>query len=58
VLTGNTDNEVALWDAAGYRLRSYDWGVKMPIAAVFAQDGMRAAVGGMDGQIVVWDLDD
>jgi WD40 repeat protein len=58
VLTGNTDGEVTLWDAAGARLRRYDWGVKAPIAAAFARDGMRAAVGGTDGRIVVWDLDD
>jgi hypothetical protein len=32
--------------------------VKVPIAAAFARDGMRAAVGGTDRQIVVWDLDD
>lgn len=58
VLTGNTDGEVTLWDAAGARLQRYAWGVKVPIAAAFARDGMRAAVGGADGQIVVWDLDD
>jgi hypothetical protein len=33
-------------------------GVKEPIAAAFARDGMRAAVGGTDGRILVWDLDD
>src|SRR5205085_2720242 len=48
VLTGNTDGEVTLWDAAGARLQRYDWGVKVPIAAAFARDGMRAAVGGTD----------
>jgi WD40 repeat protein len=58
VLTGNTDGEVTLWDAAGARRQRYDWGVKVPIAATFARDGMRAAVGGTDGRIVVWDLDD
>jgi WD40 repeat protein len=58
VLTGNTDGEVTLWDAAGARLQRYDWGVKVPIAAAFARDGMRAAVGGTDGRIVVWDLAD
>lgn len=58
VLTGNTDGDVTLWDAAGARLQRYDWGVKVPIAATFARDGMRAAVGGTDGRIVVWDLDD
>jgi hypothetical protein len=58
VLSGNTDNEVTLWDASGARLRQYDWSVKVPIAATFARDGMRAAIGGTDGQIVVWDLDD
>jgi hypothetical protein len=58
VLTGNTDGEVTLWDAAGARLRRYEWGGKVPIAATFARDGMRAAVGGTDGRILVWDLDD
>jgi WD40 repeat protein len=58
VLTGNTDGEVTLWDAAGTRLRRYEWGVTVPIAAAFARDGLRAAVGGTGGQIVVWDLDD
>lgn len=58
VLAANGQSEVTLWDTAGARLQSYDWGVKVPIAAVFAPDGMRAAVGGMDGQVVVWDLDD
>jgi WD40 repeat protein len=58
VLTGNTDGEVTLWDAAGPLRQRYDWGVKVPIAATFARDGMRAAVGGTDGRIVVWDLDD
>jgi WD40 repeat protein len=56
VLTGNTDGEVTLWDAAGARLQRYAWGVKVPIAAAFARNGMRAAVGGTDGQILVWDL--
>jgi hypothetical protein len=32
--------------------------VKVPIAATFARDRLRAAVGGTDGRIVVWDLDD
>ena len=58
MLTGNTEGEVTLWDAAGARPQRYDWGVKVPIAATFARDGMRAAVGGTDGQVVVWDLDD
>ena len=58
VLTGNTDGEVTLWDAAGARLVRYDWGVKEPIAAAFAPDGTRAAVGGTDRRVVVWDLDD
>jgi DNA-binding beta-propeller fold protein YncE len=58
VLTGNTDGELTLWDAAGTPRQRYDWGVKAPIAATFARDGMRAAVGGTDGRIVVWDLDD
>ena len=57
VLTGNTDGEVTLWDAAGARLQQYAWGVKTPIAAAFDRDGLRAAVGGTDRQIVVWDLD-
>jgi WD40 repeat protein len=58
VLTGNMDGEVTLWDAAGVRLQRYDWGVKEPIAAAFARDRIAAAVGGTDGRIVVWDLDD
>jgi WD40 repeat protein len=58
VLTGSMDGAVTLWDAAGARLRQYDWGVKVPIVAAFARDGMRAAVGGTNGRIVVWDLDD
>lgn len=58
VLTGNTDGEVTLWDAAGARLQEYDWEVGIPIAAAFARDGMRAAIGGTEGRIVVWDLDD
>jgi hypothetical protein len=57
VLTGNTDGEVTLWDAAGARRQRYAW-AKAPIAAAFARDGKRAAVGGSDGRVVVWDLDD
>ena len=58
VLTGTGHGETILWDAAGTQLRRYAWGVKTPIAAAFARDGLRAAVGGRGGQIVVWDLDD
>ncbi len=58
MLTGNTDGEVTLWDATGTQLQRYGWGVKTPIAATFARDGMRAAGGGTDGRIVVWGLED
>ena len=58
VLTGNSDGDVTLWDAAGSRLRDYAWGVRSPIAATFSRDGTRAAIGGADGRIVVWDRDD
>jgi WD40 repeat protein len=59
VLTCRRDDEVALWDAAsGACLQRYNWKVAKPIAAAFSRDGMRAAVGGEDGQVVVWDLDD
>jgi len=59
VLTGDAQNgEVTLWDVAGAPLQQYAWGVKTPIAAAFSQDGTRAAIGGTDGRIVVWDLDD
>jgi WD40 repeat protein len=58
VLTATMKGAVALWDASGIQLRQYDWKVEVPIAVAFAPDGTRAAVGGTDGQIVVWDRDD
>jgi hypothetical protein len=32
--------------------------LQITLSPAFAPDGMRAAVGGTDRQIVVWDLDD
>jgi WD40 repeat protein len=58
VLTGTMEGEVTLWNAAGTRLQQYAWGVTVPIAAAFSRDGLCAAAGGTDRQIVVWDLDD
>ncbi len=47
-----------LWNVDGSLIQQHDWKVGKPIAAAFSQDGMRAAIGGGEGQIVIWDLDE
>lgn len=49
---------VRLWDGASGRcVRVFDWRIGEVTALTVAADGMRAAVGGKTGTIVVWDLD-
>jgi hypothetical protein len=47
-----------VWDAAIGRGRAaFDWGLGASHAPAVAPDGMKAACGGADGDIVLWDLE-
>jgi WD40 repeat protein len=46
-------------DAASFRrVRDYAWPIEKLGAVAFAHDGLTCAVGGADGRIVVWDVDE
>ena len=52
------DTTARLWDAAtGREVAGYAWDVGPLNAVAFAADGMRAAVSGKKGTILVWDVD-
>jgi WD40 repeat protein len=43
--------------AAGVEVAAYDWGANDLMALAVAPDGMTAAVGCLDGRVIVWDLE-
>jgi WD40 repeat protein len=52
------DGRVRVWDAATLaEVRTLDFKHGTAYTAVFAPDGLTAAVGGEKGQVVVWDVD-
>lgn len=61
VVTGGADGLVHLWGAGGRALvprQSFDWQVGHVTALAISPDGLLAAVGGVSGEAVVWDLED
>jgi WD40 repeat protein len=55
---GRNDRTVYLWKTDSWEIVArYDWKVGNPADVQFAPDGLRAAVGGSYGKIVVWDVD-
>jgi WD40 repeat protein len=60
LLSGSGDGEVRLWQCGDNTLtarESFDWQVGRVTALAISRDCTLAAVGGADGQIVVWDLE-
>jgi WD40 repeat protein len=56
--TVSKDTTARLWDAAtGREIAAYAWDIGPLNAVAFSADGMRAAVSGKKGTILVWDLD-
>jgi WD40 repeat protein len=58
LLVAGNDSSVRVWDARTWAEHTaFDWGVGEVVTVAVASDGMRAAAGGRNGKIVVWDLD-
>lgn len=58
LISASSDGTVREWEAAtGAEIRCFEWKVGKIAAADVSPDGMIAAVGGANGEIVVWDLD-
>jgi WD40 repeat protein len=58
LLVASNDSSVRVWDARTWSEHTaFDWGVGEVVTVAVAADGMRAAAGGRNGKIVVWDLD-
>ncbi len=58
LLVAGNDRSVRVWDARSWAEHTaFDWGVGEVVTVAVAADGMRAAAGGRNGKIVVWDLD-
>jgi WD40 repeat protein len=56
--TVSKDTTARLWDAAtGRETAAYAWDIGPLNAVAFAADGMRAAVSGKKGTILVWDVE-
>lgn len=59
LMTGSWDKTVRYWDpTTGDERGVFDWPVGRIHTALFSPDGLRAAVAGDSGAIVVWDVDD
>jgi WD40 repeat protein len=57
--TISNDTAATIWDTATWEVRRrYAWDIGRLRTVCFAPDGLRCAVGGDTGQVVVWDLDD
>lgn len=59
LVTGSWDKTLRFWDpATGVEKTAYEWPVGRISATTFSQDGLRAAVAGDAGAIVIWDVDE
>jgi WD40 repeat protein len=58
LLVAGNDSSVRVRDARSWAEHTaFDWGIGEVVTVAVAADGMRAAAGGHNGKIVVWDLD-
>jgi WD40 repeat protein len=58
LLVAGNDKSVRVWDARSWAEHTaFDWDIGPVVTVAVAADGMRAAAGGRNGKIVVWDLD-
>ena len=58
ILTGAHDGALRVWDAAdGSPVKSFDWQIGPVTAVAFAPDGLTCAAAGLNGNVVVWDVD-
>jgi WD40 repeat protein len=56
--TSGNDGLVRFWEgSSGESREAFDWRIGKVLCVAFAPDGMRAAAGGSNGDIVVWDVD-
>jgi WD40 repeat protein len=54
----SNDGTVKLYDTANWELAgAFDWGIGRLRSVAFSPDGMLAAAGGDQGQVVLWDVD-
>ena len=58
LLTCGTDGTVRLWDSEEGELACHDWEIGAVNNVAVAPDGLTAAAGAAQGDIVVWDLED
>lgn len=58
ILTGAHDGSLRVWGAAdGREVRSFDWQVGPVTAVAFAPDGLTCAAAGLNGKVIIWDVD-
>ena len=58
LLTASHDGSIRAWDAnTGEPGPQFDWGIGPVTALAFAPDGLTCAAGGLNGKVVVWDVD-
>ena len=58
IATCRNDGTVWLWEPATLQpIRTFDWKLGKLVSVAFSPDGLLAAAGTEDGQVVVWDLD-
>ncbi len=58
ILAYGSGNAVVFWDAeAGAEVKRFNWDVGKVSSVAFAPDGLRCALSGDSGKVVVWDVD-
>jgi hypothetical protein len=54
IVSCGREQQLALWDASGKKLRSWNAGGVLPVRATFSHDGARVFAGSWQGDVGVW----
>jgi WD40 repeat protein len=58
LLTASHDGMIRVWDAnTGEAGPAFDWDIGAVTAVAFSPDGLTCAAAGLNGKVIIWDVD-